>query len=196
MMVHPDIARRAVDAVRMVGLDIAGVDVVARDISRPLREQGGAVIEVNAGPGLRMHLRPSHGTPRPVGRAIVDMMFPEMQSGRIPIVAVTGVNGKTTTTRLIAHIVGSTGKHVGMTCTDGIYVAGERIDEGDCSGPQSARSVLMNPLVDAAVLETARGGILARAWASIAATSRSSRTSAKAITWACPTFRRPSIWQR
>ena len=158
--VHPDIARRAVDAVRMVGLDIAGVDIVARDIRRPLREQGGAVIEVNAGPGLRMHLRPSHGSPRPVGQAIVDMMFPEMQTGRIPIVAVTGVNGKTTTTRLIAHIIGTTGKRVGMTCTDGVYVAGERIDEDDCSGPQSARSVLMNPRVDAAVLETARGGIL------------------------------------
>lgn len=158
--VHPDIVRRAVDAVRMVGLDIAGVDVVCRDITRPLREQGGAVIEVNAGPGLRMHLRPSHGSSRPVGRAIVDMMFPEMQTGRIPIVAVTGVNGKTTTTRLISHIIGSTGKRVGMTCTDGIYIAGDRIEEGDCSGPQSAKSVLMNPLVDAAVLETARGGIL------------------------------------
>ncbi|HEX3601224.1 MAG TPA: cyanophycin synthetase, partial [Lacipirellulaceae bacterium] len=158
--IHPDIARRAVDAVRMVGLDIAGVDIVARDMHRPLREQGGAVIEVNAGPGLRMHLRPSHGSPRPVGREIVDMMFPEMQTGRIPIVAVTGVNGKTTTTRLIAHIIGTTGKRVGMTCTDGIYVGGERIDEGDCSGPQSAKSVLMNPGVDAAVLETARGGIL------------------------------------
>lgn len=158
--VHPEVARRAVDAVRMVGLDIAGVDVVAQDISRPLREQGGAVIEVNAGPGLRMHLRPSHGSSRPVGRAIVDMMFPEMQTGRIPIVAVTGVNGKTTTTRLISHIIGSTGKRVGMTCTDGIYVAGERIEDGDCSGPQSARSVLMNPQVDAAVFETARGGIL------------------------------------
>ena len=158
--VHPDIVRRAVDAVRMVGLDIAGVDIVACDIRRPLREQGGAVIEVNAGPGLRMHLRPSHGSPRPVGQAIIDMMFPEMQTGRIPIVAVTGVNGKTTTTRLIAHIIGTTGKRVGMTCTDGVYVAGERIDEDDCSGPQSARSVLMNPGVDAAVLETARGGIL------------------------------------
>jgi cyanophycin synthetase len=158
--VHPDIVRRAVDAARMIGLDIAGIDIVASDIKRPLREQGGAVIEINAGPGLRMHLRPSHGSSRPVGRAIVDMMFPEMQSGRIPIVAVTGVNGKTTTTRLISHIVGSTGKRVGMTCTDGIYVAGERIEDGDCSGPQSARSVLMNPLVDAAVLETARGGIL------------------------------------
>ena len=159
-MVHPEIARRAVDAVRMVGLDIAGLDVVAKDISRPLREQGGAVIEINAGPGLRMHLAPSKGTPRPVGRAIVDMMFPESQSSRIPIVAVTGVNGKTTTTRLLAHIVASTGKKVGMACTDGVYFAGERIDDGDCSGPQSARSILMNPQVECAVLETARGGIL------------------------------------
>jgi cyanophycin synthetase len=159
-MVHPEIARRAVDAVRMVGLDIAGLDVIAKDISRPLREQGGAVIEINAGPGLRMHLSPSKGTPRPVGRAIVDMMFPEMQTGRIPIVAVTGVNGKTTTTRLLAHIVASTGKKVGMACTDGVYFAGERIDDGDCSGPQSARSILMNPQVEVAVLETARGGIL------------------------------------
>jgi cyanophycin synthetase len=159
-LVHPEIARRAVDAVRMVGLDIAGLDVIAKDISRPLREQGGAIIEINAGPGLRMHLAPSKGTPRPVGRAIVDMMFPESQSSRIPIVAVTGVNGKTTTTRLLAHIVASTGKKVGMACTDGVYFAGERIDEGDCSGPQSARSILMNPQVEVAVLETARGGIL------------------------------------
>jgi cyanophycin synthetase len=158
--VHPEVARRAVDAVRMVGLDIAGVDIVARDITRPLREQGGAVIEVNAGPGLRMHMAPSKGTPRAVGKAIIDMMFPETQNGRIPIVAVTGVNGKTTTTRLLAHIVASTGKRVGMACTDGIYFNGERIEEEDCSGPQSARSILMNPQVDVAVLETARGGIL------------------------------------
>ena len=159
-LVHPEVARRAVDAVRMVGLDIAGVDIIAEDISRPLRESGGAVIEINAGPGLRMHLSPSKGSPRPVGRAIVEMMFPEMQTGRIPIVAVTGVNGKTTTTRLLAHIVGSTGKRVGMACTDGVYFAGERIDEADCSGPQSARGILMNPQVEVAVLETARGGIL------------------------------------
>jgi cyanophycin synthetase len=159
-LVHPEVARRAVDAARMIGLDIAGIDIVAKDISRPLREQGAAVVEVNAGPGLRMHLAPSKGSPRPVGRAIVDMMFPEMQTGRIPIVAVTGVNGKTTTTRLLAHIVSSTGKRVGMACTDGVYFAGERIEEADCSGPQSARAILMNPQVDVAVLETARGGIL------------------------------------
>ncbi|HEX5470793.1 MAG TPA: cyanophycin synthetase [Lacipirellulaceae bacterium] len=159
-LVHPEVARRVVDAVQMVGLDIAGVDVIAKDISRPLREQGGAVIEVNAGPGLRMHLSPSKGTPQPVGKAIIEMMFPESQDGRIPIVAVTGVNGKTTTTRLLAHIVATTGKKVGMACTDGVYLAGERIDEADCSGPISARAILMNPQVEVAVLETARGGIL------------------------------------
>jgi cyanophycin synthetase len=118
------------------------------------------IVEVNAGPGLRMHIEPSSGKPRPVGESIIDMMFPGTSNGRIPIVSVTGVNGKTTTTRLIAHLVASTGKKVGMTCTDGIYVGGRRIDSGDCSGPQSARSVLMNPFVEAAVLETARGGIL------------------------------------
>jgi len=158
--VHPSVAARAVDAARVVGLDIAGVDVVACDISRPLEEQNGGIVEVNAAPGLRMHLQPSIGLPRPVGEAIVDMLFPNNGSGRIPIVAVTGVNGKTTTTRFIAHIVKGTGRHVGMTCTDGIYIDDRRIDSDDCSGPQSARNVLMNPLVDAAVLETARGGIL------------------------------------
>jgi cyanophycin synthetase len=159
-LVHPDVARQAVEAARVIGLDVAGIDIIARDIGRPLESQGGVVVEVNAGPGLRMHLEPSSGTPRPVGNAIIDMMFPSSESGRIPIVGVTGVNGKTTTTRLIAHIVACAGHRVGMTCTDGIYISGRRIDADDCSGPQSARNVLMNPLVDAAVLETARGGIL------------------------------------
>lgn len=159
-LVHPDVARQAVEAARVIGLDIAGVDVVAQDITQPLQGQRGVVVEVNAGPGLRMHLEPSSGEPRAVGQAIIDMMFPEEQNGRIPIVSVTGVNGKTTTTRLIAHIVSCSNKKVGMTCTDGIYIAGRRIDSGDCSGPQSARAVLMNPSVEAAVLETARGGIL------------------------------------
>jgi cyanophycin synthetase len=158
--VHPDVARHAIEAARVVGLDIAGVDMVAQDISQPLQGQRGVIVEVNAGPGLRMHIEPSSGKPRPVGESILDMMFPGISNGRIPIISVTGVNGKTTTTRLIAHLVASTGKKVGMTCTDGIYVGGRRIDSGDCSGPQSARSVLMNPFVEAAVLETARGGIL------------------------------------
>ncbi|HEV3025909.1 MAG TPA: Mur ligase family protein, partial [Pirellulales bacterium] len=159
-LVHPEIAARAVDAARMVGLDIAGVDVVATDISRPLEEQGGVIVEVNAGPGLRMHLQPSSGRPRQVGEAIVDSLFAEGNTGRIPIVAVTGVNGKTTTTRFIAHVLGSVGKRVGMTCTDGIFIENRRIEAGDCSGPLSAQAVLMNPAVEAAVLETARGGIL------------------------------------
>lgn len=159
-LVHPDFAQYAVDAARMVGLDIAGVDCVARDITAPMKEQRAVFVEVNAQPGLRMHLQPSVGTSRAVGRAIVDMLFPGDQSGRIPIVAVTGVNGKTTVTRLISHIQTPSSKCIGMTCTDGIYVGGRRIDADDCSGPQSARRLLMNPRVDMAVLETARGGIL------------------------------------
>jgi cyanophycin synthetase len=158
--VHPEVAARAIEAAKMVGLDVAGVDVVAVDISRPLESQGGIVVEVNASPGLRMHLEPSSGKPRPVGEAILDTMFAEDQNGRIPVVAITGVNGKTTTTRFIAHILRSSGRKVGMTCTDGIYIDGRRVDGGDCSGPVSAQSVLSNPLVEAAVLETARGGIL------------------------------------
>ena len=158
--VHPDLAARAVDAARVVGLDIAGVDVVCCDVAVPLEDQSGVIVEVNAAPGLRMHLEPSAGTPRAVGEAIIGTMFPEGDNGRIPVVAVSGTNGKTTTTRLIAHIFRATGKRVGMTCTDGIYLNDRRIDTGDCSGPKSARAVLLNPQVDAAVLETARGGIL------------------------------------
>ncbi|MGE3821735.1 MAG: cyanophycin synthetase [Isosphaeraceae bacterium] len=158
--VHPEVAARAIDAAQVVGLDIAGIDVVARDVRRPLEEQGGIVVEVNAGPGLRMHLQPSAGTPRPVGEAIVDMMFPAGENGRIPIVSVTGVNGKTTVTRLVSHILRTSGKVVGLTCTDGIEINGRLIDQGDCAGPKSARALLVNPRVEAAALETARGGIL------------------------------------
>ncbi|QDV31486.1 Cyanophycin synthetase [Planctopirus ephydatiae] len=159
-LVHPEVAARVIDAVRMVGLDIAGVDVVASDISRPLEQQGGVIVEINAAPGLRMHLQPSSGQPRSVGEAIVNTMFPPGDDGRVPIVSVTGTNGKTTTTRLMAHIFRQQGKCVGMTCTDGVYIDDRRIDTGDCSGPRSARTVLSNPTVEAAVLETARGGIL------------------------------------
>jgi cyanophycin synthetase len=158
--VHPQVAARAVDAAKMVGLDIAGVDVVAVDIGRPLEEQGGVIVEVNAAPGLRMHVEPSAGTARPVGDAIVGTLFPPGDCGRIPIVAVTGVNGKTTTTRFIASMFKRAGRTVGMTCTEGIYVGDRRIESGDCSGPASARKILLNPQVDAAVFETARGGIL------------------------------------
>lgn len=158
--VHPSIAAIAVDAARVVGLDVAGIDFIAMDISRSLETQSGAVLEVNAAPGLRMHTQPSKGIPRPAGEAIISSLFPEGETGRIPIIAVTGVNGKTTTTRFIAHILNANGYKVGLACTDGIYIDGRRIDDGDCSGPQSARSILLNPVVEAAVLETARGGIL------------------------------------
>jgi cyanophycin synthetase len=158
--VHPEVAARAVEAARMVGLDVAGIDVVATRIDQPLEKTRGAIVEVNAAPGLRMHLEPSVGKGRAVGEAIIDMMFKPGDDARIPIVAVTGTNGKTTTTRCISHILTRSGLRVGMTCTDGIYVEGRRIDTGDCSGPKSARAVLQHPRVDAAVLETARGGIL------------------------------------
>lgn len=158
--VHPEVAARAIEAARMVGLDVAGIDIVATRIDQPLEVTRGAIVEVNAAPGLRMHLEPSAGKGRAVGEAIVDMMFQPGDDARIPIVAVTGTNGKTTTTRCISHILARTGLRVGMTCTDGIYVEGRRIDTGDCSGPKSARAVLAHPRVDAAVLETARGGIL------------------------------------
>ena len=159
-IVHPSVARCAVEAARMVGLDVAGVDIVAANVTEPLELSGGAIVEVNAAPGLRMHVEPSSGVGRPVGKAIVDSMFAPGDDARIPIVAVTGTNGKTTTTRCIAHLLQQRGLRVGMTCTDGIYVEGKRIDTGDCAGPKSARSVLGHPRVDAAVLETARGGML------------------------------------
>jgi cyanophycin synthetase len=158
--VHPDVAARAVAAAHMVGLDICGVDVVCDSILRPLEEQGGGMVEVNAAPGLRMHLAPSFGKARDVGGAIISTMFKPGQNGRIPVVAVTGTNGKTTTVRLISHMLTRNGMCVGMTNTDGVYVGGTTIDTGDCSGPKSARSVLLHPDVDAAVLETARGGVL------------------------------------
>ena len=158
--VHQDLAARAVAAAKMIGLDLCGVDVVCESVLRPLESQSGGVIEVNAAPGLRMHLQPSFGKGRPVGEAIVSALFPKSDDGRIPLLAVAGTNGKTTTVRLIAHLIGQTGKRVGMTNSDGVYIAGECIDTGDCSGPRSARNVLFHPDVDAAVLETARGGIL------------------------------------
>jgi len=158
--VHPEFAARAIAAAQMVGLDIAGVDIVCKNVLRPLEEQGGGVVELNAAPGLRMHLHPSFGKGRAVGEAIIANMFAAGEDARIPLVAVAGTNGKTTTVRLIASILASDGLRVGMTTTDGVYIGNRRIDTGDCSGPKSARNVLFHPDVDAAVLETARGGVL------------------------------------
>ncbi|GAB3373361.1 cyanophycin synthetase [Massilia agri] len=158
--VHPDVAARCIAAAHMVGLDICGVDLVCDSVLKPIEEQHGGIVEVNAAPGLRMHLSPSFGKARPIGEAIVSTMFAEGDDGRIPVVAVTGTNGKTTTVRLIAHLLTASGLRTGMTNTDGVYIEGRRIDSGDCSGPRSARNVLLHPDVDAAVFETARGGLL------------------------------------
>jgi cyanophycin synthetase len=157
-LVHPRTAASAVAAARAVGLDIAGVDVVAPAIDQPLQESGGAVVEVNAGPGLRMHLEPSAGAPRPVGEAIVRMLFPRAASGRIPLAAVAGVDGKTA--RLLAHLLAGAGHLVGLACADGLFVGGRRVGSRDCRGPQGAREVLLNPRVTAAVLETTADGAL------------------------------------
>ncbi|MFZ4552653.1 MAG: cyanophycin synthetase [Aquabacterium sp.] len=158
--VHPEVAARAVAAAQTIGLEICGVDVLAESVHRPLEEQSGGIVEVNAAPGLRMHLSPSYGKGRHVGEAMVANLYKPGEDGRIPVVAVTGTNGKTTTARLTAHLLATSGLRVGMTNTDGVYVNGRQIDSGDCSGPKSARNVLLNPDVDAAVFETARGGIL------------------------------------
>ncbi|MGF6273907.1 cyanophycin synthetase [Massilia sp. UYP11] len=158
--VHPEVAERAIAAAHMIGLDICGVDLVADSILKPMEEVGGGIVEVNAAPGLRMHLAPSFGKPRAIGEAIIDTLYKDGDNGRIPVVAVTGTNGKTTTVRLIAHLLTASGLRTGMTNTDGVYIEGRRIDSGDCSGPRSARNVLQHPDVDAAVFETARGGLL------------------------------------
>lgn len=157
--VHPTVRRACERAARVIGLDICGIDLVMEDISRPLRE-GGGIIELNAAPGLRMHLYPSEGTPRDVGAAIVDMLYPPGTPSRIPIISITGTSGKTTVTRMAAHIMARTGVTVDMTTTEGIYIDGELIVEGDTSGPASAQTVLSDPSVDVAVLETARGGMV------------------------------------
>lgn len=158
--IHPDNIEIAEQAARIIGLDVAGIDIIAQDITRPLKDQAGAICEVNAGPGFRMHTHPTEGDPQDVARPVLDTLFPEGARSRIPITAVTGTNGKTTTCRMIAHIVKMAGRRVGLTTTDGIYIDGTQILKGDMSGPQSAQMVLQNPTVEHAVLETARGGIV------------------------------------
>ncbi|GAC1602333.1 MAG: cyanophycin synthetase [Hymenobacter sp.] len=157
---HPYNVLLAERVAGVVGLDICGIDLMATDIAVPLNESRGAVIEVNAAPGFRMHIAPTEGLPRNVAAPVVDMLFPRGSTARIPIIAVTGTNGKTTTTRLIAHLVASKGYKVGFTTTDGIYIQGVQLQMGDCTGSQSAEFVLRDPTVNYAVLETARGGML------------------------------------
>lgn len=158
--IHPENVWLAERVAKIIGLDIAGIDIVTPDITRPLRDVGGVVVEVNAAPGFRMHVSPSHGLPRNVAAPVMDMLFPPGTPSRIPIIAITGTNGKTTTTRLIAHIYRQTDKVVGYTTTDGIYIGEHLVEKGDTTGPQSAQVILKDPTVEVAVLETARGGIL------------------------------------
>ncbi len=157
--VHPEVTAMCERAARTIGLDICGIDLILHDIAEPLQPTDG-IVEINAAPGLRMHLSPSEGNGRNVGDVIVDMLYPEGETGRIPVISVTGTNGKTTITRLIAQILQTTGKTVGMTTTDGIYINHERIAKGDTTGPRSAQTILSDPAVEVAVLETARGGLL------------------------------------
>jgi cyanophycin synthetase len=145
---------------KIIGLDICGIDIMASDLRTPVSENGGAILEVNAAPGFRMHIEPAEGLPRNVAEPVIDMLFPKGSEGRIPIIAVTGTNGKTTTTRLTAHIAKSAGKKVGYTTSDGVYIQNQLMMKGDCTGPVSSTFVLKDPTVDFAVLECARGGIL------------------------------------
>jgi cyanophycin synthetase len=158
--IHPDNAMIARRAARTIGLDVAGIDFIAPDITRSVHGTGGGIIEVNAAPGFRMHLQPSEGRARNVARPVMDMLFPRGTPTRIPVLAITGTNGKSTTSRMVGHILRANGLCVGLTSTTGIYMNGRRVVEADASGPWSARVVLKEPTVDVAVLETARGGIL------------------------------------
>ena len=159
-LIHPYNVFMAERISKIIGLDICGIDIMAEDLTKPLNKSGGAVLEVNAGPGFRMHLQPTSGLPRNIGGHVVDMLFPPGSNSRIPIIAVTGTNGKTTTTRLIAHIAKMKGKKVGYTTSDGVYIQNRLLMTGDCTGPKSAEFVLKDPTVNFAVLECARGGLL------------------------------------
>jgi cyanophycin synthetase len=158
--VHPANIFMCERIAKIIGLDICGIDIMAPDLRTPVTENGGAILEVNAAPGFRMHIEPAVGLPRNVAEPVVDMLFPKGSAGRIPIIAITGTNGKTTTTRLTAHIAKSAGKKLGYTTSDGVYIQNQLMMKGDCTGPISAQFVLKDPTVDFAVLECARGGIL------------------------------------
>jgi cyanophycin synthetase len=159
-VMHPDNREMAERTIKAIGLDIGGVDFLTKDITESYRETGGGICEVNAGPGFRMHVAPSEGTPRDVAGPVLDMLFPPDQPSRIPIAAITGTNGKTTTSRMLAHILKMSGHTVGLTSTDGVYIDGQLTVPGDMTGPVSAKMILRDPSVDAAVMEVARGGML------------------------------------
>ncbi len=156
--VHPAMQQICERAARAIGLNICGIDLIVPDIRQPFST--GGIVEVNASPGIRMHHFPNEGQPRDVGGAIVDMLYPGGEPFRIPIISITGTNGKTTVTRMVGHIIAAAGKTVGLTTTSGIWIGGNEVGCGDMTGPWSARVVLSDPTVDVAVLETARGGIV------------------------------------
>lgn len=160
--VHPSVRAMCERAARMINLDICGIDLLLKNISAPLPQEKGGIIEINAAPGLRMHTFPGKGKPRDVGKAIIEMLYPEGESGRIPIIAVTGTNGKTTVTRMISHLLAETGLSVGTTTTDGIFLNGQEVVKGDVTGPVSAKTILGDRSIEVAILETARGGIVRR----------------------------------
>jgi cyanophycin synthetase len=159
-VIHPDNRDMAVRAIRAIGLDVGGVDFLSPNITESYRTIGGGICEVNAAPGFRMHVAPSEGTPRDVAGPVIDMLFPQGSASRVPIAAITGTNGKTTTARMLAHITKMAGYTPGLTTTDGVYIDGQRTVQGDMTGPMSAQMVLADPQIDIAVLETARGGLL------------------------------------
>jgi cyanophycin synthetase len=161
-VVHPDNREMAIRAAKAIGLDVAGIDFLTTDITKSYKVTGGAICEINAAPGFRMHVAPSEGQSRDVAGPVMDMLFPPGIPSRIPIASITGTNGKTTTARMLAHIFKLTGLRVGLTTTDGVYIDGHKTVEGDMTGPIAARMVLRDPSVDVAVLETARGGMLKR----------------------------------
>ncbi len=161
-IVHPDNREMAVRAIKAIGLDVGGVDFLCSDISRSYTETGAAICEINAAPGFRMHVAPSEGKPRDVAGPVMDMLFPPGTPSRIPIASITGTNGKTTTARMVAHILKLSGNTVGLATTDGVYIDGKLTVKGDMTGPVAAQMILRDPLVDAAVMETARGGLLRR----------------------------------
>jgi cyanophycin synthetase len=160
-IVHPEVAAAVSLAARVVGLDIAGIDLVAEDISKPLNEQGGAIVEVNAGPGLLMHLKPAEGQPRPVGKAIVDHLFADDETGRIPVVGITGSSGKTRVAKILARFIHLSGSHVGLACSDGLFSGERQIEKGNCATWTAAQKLLMNRKVEAAVIENSVSTILA-----------------------------------
>ncbi len=159
-MMHPENIFLAERISRVIGLDVCGIDIMAENLTQPLKENGGVILEVNAAPGFRMHLAPSEGLPRNVAAPVIDMLYPPGKPSRIPIIAITGTNGKTTTTRLLSHIVKNNGYRVGFTTSDGIYIQNHMLEKGDTTGPLSAEYILKDPTVEFAILETARGGIL------------------------------------